>query len=282
MKRKKREVSAFSMSAVDLFASAMGAFILLAVIALPFFPKTTDTPPVPVCAEPSPVIPVPAACPDPVVQTCPVCPPVPEEAFVLKDIDLVIVLDVTGSMDESIEGLKNTTSDLVALLARLAPSFSVGIVTFGDYGFEQPTQVFSLREMSSAADIDALNGFVRQVREGWGIGSGDYMYEGEALSAGLELAVAMPFRHDAKERRIVVFTDDVPTYRSRAEGIVRQFSAGSQGDISQTVSIVLTDPKNNPDAAQLLQQLANTGNGFYSSSSGSFIGKLLLALIDGA
>ena len=282
MKRKKREVSAFNMSAVDLFASAMGAFILLAVIALPFFPKTSDSPPAPVCPEPSPVIPVPAACPDPVVQTCPVCPPVPEEAFVLKDIDLVIVLDVTGSMDESIDGLKNTTSDLVALLARLAPTFSVGIVTFGDYGFDQPTQVFSLREMSSEQDIAALNRFVDQVREGWGMGGGDYLYEGEALSAGLEIAVAMPFRPEAEERRIVVFTDDVATYQSRAEALVRQFVAGSSGNTSQTVSVVLTDPKNNPDAMRVMEQLANTGQGFYSSSSGSFIGKLLLALIEGA
>ena len=32
------------MSALDLFASALGAFMLLAIVALPFFPNTGDSP----------------------------------------------------------------------------------------------------------------------------------------------------------------------------------------------------------------------------------------------
>ena len=42
------------MSALDLFASGMGAFILLAIMALPFFPNTGNAPePVP---EPEPAV----------------------------------------------------------------------------------------------------------------------------------------------------------------------------------------------------------------------------------
>ena len=40
MKRKSREISIFSMSALDLFASALGAFILIAVVIFPYFPNT--------------------------------------------------------------------------------------------------------------------------------------------------------------------------------------------------------------------------------------------------
>lgn len=40
MKIRNRDLNIFSMSALDLFASALGAFIVLAVIALPFFPNT--------------------------------------------------------------------------------------------------------------------------------------------------------------------------------------------------------------------------------------------------
>ncbi len=39
MKKKNREINIFSMSALDLFASAMGAFLLIAVIALPYYFK---------------------------------------------------------------------------------------------------------------------------------------------------------------------------------------------------------------------------------------------------
>ena len=39
VKTRNREINIFSMSALDLFASALGAFILIAIILLPFFPN---------------------------------------------------------------------------------------------------------------------------------------------------------------------------------------------------------------------------------------------------
>ena len=44
MKRKNRDINIFSMSALDLFASAMGAFVIIAVIMMPYFPNTGDSP----------------------------------------------------------------------------------------------------------------------------------------------------------------------------------------------------------------------------------------------
>jgi len=41
MFRKKREFSIFNMSSLDLFASGLGAFILLTIIVLPYYLKTT-------------------------------------------------------------------------------------------------------------------------------------------------------------------------------------------------------------------------------------------------
>ena len=51
MKRRNREISIFSMSALDLFASALGAFILLTIVIFPYFPNTSrveiEPPPLP-------------------------------------------------------------------------------------------------------------------------------------------------------------------------------------------------------------------------------------------
>ena len=44
MKKPNREINVFSMSALDLFASALGAFIMLGVLLLPYFPNTGDSP----------------------------------------------------------------------------------------------------------------------------------------------------------------------------------------------------------------------------------------------
>ena len=43
MKSRSREINIFSMSALDLFASALGAFILIAVALFPYFPNTGDS-----------------------------------------------------------------------------------------------------------------------------------------------------------------------------------------------------------------------------------------------
>ena len=42
LKRSSREFSVFSMSALDIFASAMGTFILMAVVLFPYYTKNQD------------------------------------------------------------------------------------------------------------------------------------------------------------------------------------------------------------------------------------------------
>jgi hypothetical protein len=73
MKRRSREISVFSTSAIDLFASAMGAFIIIALVLIvntsknieetippnpPPPPPPAPTPPVPLPTPPDPVPPV--------------------------------------------------------------------------------------------------------------------------------------------------------------------------------------------------------------------------------
>ena len=45
MKRANREINIFSMSALDLFASALGAFIVVSLVLFPYFPNTGEAPP---------------------------------------------------------------------------------------------------------------------------------------------------------------------------------------------------------------------------------------------
>ena len=42
MKSRSREINVFSMSALDLFASALGAFILISVVLMPYFLRLSD------------------------------------------------------------------------------------------------------------------------------------------------------------------------------------------------------------------------------------------------
>ena len=49
MKRPNREINIFGMSALDLFASALGAFILITLVLFPYFPNISSAP-----SEPTP------------------------------------------------------------------------------------------------------------------------------------------------------------------------------------------------------------------------------------
>lgn len=68
MKRRSREINTFSLSAIDLFACATGAFLLLALILLQYKSKEEPKPPVPPQPTPlpTPVPPPPTPAPTPV------------------------------------------------------------------------------------------------------------------------------------------------------------------------------------------------------------------------
>ncbi len=70
VRRQNRELSLFGMSSLDLFASALGAFILISIIIFPLIADSSRSEP----AEPIPLLAM-APCPEPIV--CPVCPSFP-------------------------------------------------------------------------------------------------------------------------------------------------------------------------------------------------------------
>lgn len=69
LRRRQGSVEVFSMSAIDLFASGLGAFIIVSVVLFPYVLNTTRTPP-----PPPPQAPL--QCPEPVeCEVCVACPP---------------------------------------------------------------------------------------------------------------------------------------------------------------------------------------------------------------
>ena len=83
MRRMNREINLFGMASLDLFASALGAFILIAIVIFPNIANTSRAAPVPLPPEtveaaplPEPIV-ISSPCPE-VADTetveCPVCP----------------------------------------------------------------------------------------------------------------------------------------------------------------------------------------------------------------
>ena len=71
-----------------------------------------------------------------------------ETALAINDLDLVFVMDTTGSMRNELADVQANLLGVIRVLARLAPSLRVGFVAFKDHGAAYVTQSFRLSPMS--------------------------------------------------------------------------------------------------------------------------------------
>lgn len=95
MRRKSKELNIFSMSALDLFASALGAFILITLILIPYYKKETVSPPdapANTCPAPTP-IPVCPSCPVPAPPVACPTPTMPTAAVRIADNLLLMTVE---------------------------------------------------------------------------------------------------------------------------------------------------------------------------------------------
>lgn len=335
MKRRNRELTLFGMASLDLFASALGAFILISIIIFPLIADTSRSepaepvpllavvpPPEPIvcpvcptfptlptpvaCPAPSPpsptpqpaTVPVPAAPPvaEPEPVACPVCPAVPApvpcpepvpgpapatSTYQLPHVDLVIALDVTSSMTRQVADLKAEVGQLSDLLSRMAPSFGIGLVAFGDRQWERPTITFPLRQISGPTlNRAAFRGFVNNLSVRMGLGRGGNNDPPEAFLQALTDAARMPWRPQS-ERRVIVLVTDNPAYPEEVERTIATAAAVARmpGHRVSTVYIN-TQGIANLEVERFLQRVANAGQGqFVRDAGGSLTVNLLLSLL---
>ena len=266
MKKKSREVNIFSMSALDLFASAMGAFMLLAVIALPFFGNTSSTPP--------------QKCPEVEVKKCPkvecpkvTCPKVTAKPF--KNVDLVIVLDISGSMEKQLNFLKSDIRGIGQLLGSLSESSAIRVVVFGDDGFSKPVTAFPLTPVNQ---LSRLQGYVDSITLNLGMGSGKNTLSGESVYGGTSEALNTSWRSQTDVKSVVIITDDEPHpgQSSLLNNAVAQFSRTP----NERVSVFFTG-NNKANLESYYEQLARSGKGsFFNANSTSMTAGIILSLID--
>ena len=301
MRLRSRELNVFSMSALDLFASDMGAFILVTVMALPFFPNSGDS------GEDIEVVqaaledarrqrdqalrdlerakqtsPVPDE--DAEAQAEKVCRSLNEAEQRLKaaedrlaesqrqvegarqqlqdaeqnaeepgdaladlkipDLDIVICLDVSGSMEEEIEGLKRGITDLMHVLDTLAQSTGIGVVVFGDRRWRTPIHVQQIVGLSQLSIIEQFVGRLEpNMRDPRWRRNEDYP---EALATALNHAAGLNWRSISRRRYIAVISD-VAAYPDREQSALRTAQSFAPL-LGQTVSSVrMLDPRTNPE-----------------------------------
>ena len=278
MKTRSREVNVFSMSALDLFASALGAFILISIVLMPYFLRL----------DPEEV----AQLRKDLERTQDALEDTEQRLgqsqsenaqlqrelaalldapkFQLPHLDVVMALDTTGSMRKEVKGLRAEIAQFAELMLKLSPSLGIGAIDFKDR-CEGPGAIrqFPLRLMDTGALSD-LVAFTRTMSAG---GSNCNEDLPEDLARALDFAVASSWRAESETRIIVIITDQpaYPEQEAHALSTARGFAArGPRFNVSVVVR---------GSGGDFLRKLADAGNGKYVGSGASFTVTMLLALV---
>ncbi len=332
MKLRGREINIFSMSALDLFASGMGAFIVLAVMALPFFPNTGDST--------ERIENVKAALEEvrrdrdearrqrdqaerqrndaerrrvavteltrqrnvaerqrnEAQQKLDEAQRQLEAALLqrdhakrrvgalerslakvrIPDLDVVICLDVSGSMTDQISGLKQEISDLAKVLDRLTPSTGIGVVAFGDRNWRRTIYA---QEIVETSRMDALERFVGSLEPNMGDPRSSHNRDyPEALARALDRAVALNWRTVSRRRYIIAVTD-APAYPEEEADALKTARTFAAVEGRQVSAVMAERGLGGPEP--FLRELARTGRGQFVDASGgeSMIASVLLAIL---
>ena len=267
MKSRNREINVFSMSALDLFASALGAFILISVVLMPYYLRV----------DPEDLQRLRQDLHEAQrenAQMRQALSHAPKVAF--PNLDMVVALDTTGSMGEEVAGLREEIGQFAELMMELAPEFGLGVIDFKDR-CEGPRAVreFPLRLMSSTG-LSNLVAFTRSMS------AGNYTEcnetQPEAVDMALDAAIASNWR-GASETKIIVIITDNPAYperRAHTLSSARAFAArGTQHKVS---TVFKRQERSEADAEVFLRDLADAGTGKFIRSGSSFTITMLLAL----
>ena len=195
-------------------------------------------------------------------------------SIAIADLDLVFVMDTTGSMRREIADIQANLLGIVRILHRLAPSLNVGFVAFRDRGEEYVTRAFPLSPMTGN-NLPRIQAFVEELRAR---GGDDHP---ESVGVAVEEAIAMNWRDDAQGRIIVIGdAPDRPNVVPRIFSMARQFQDSAPSDtLPRLVSAIFTQ-SNRPGGRQFYQDLAAAGGGDYVDHKGQMMESVLLSVLD--
>jgi Ca-activated chloride channel family protein len=144
-----------------------------------------------------------------------------------KQIDVLFVLDATGSMQAQIDGVQHGIVEFARELSQRGLDENVGLVAFRDESFDGPAEVLQFSNGPFTADYGE---FRRKVGDVEAHGGGD---DAESSFEALRIAAGQPFRRGST-RVLLLITDAPPKIPERETAGVEDVAAAlTQSGISQ-------------------------------------------------
>ena len=313
MRRRSRELSIFTLSALDVLAMATGVFVLLLVMLMPYHRKVADahaTIDAVRIAEAEVEARVQtleelgtlhraeaeaaeAEAADVLAQAASVRQAAAENRQearqstasedlegdvttpVIDSIDLVFVIDTTASMGPVLREVAHSLRGIVRILERLVPSLRVGVVAYNDRDTGQ-VPVVTLSPTPTDRGLARVVAFI----EGLSASTVGSRTVEEDVYLGITTATALPLRPGARQALVVV--GDAAAHRhEQAQALFRAQSFVRGHDNRSISTLFVTTPSSllhGNNARGFFVALANAGGGSFTDHAGSMIEGVLLSV----
>jgi hypothetical protein len=201
-------------------------------------------------------------------------------------LDVMFVVDATGSMDWAIDEVRARIADIVDAVRSLVPVARFGVVAYRDY--DDPE--FLTRSQPLTFSLVKLSRFLTALEA---VGGGSWQ---EAITAGMEVAAGANWRPGA--RRVVVIIGDAPPHQDSFDrllaltrDLVRQGGQVSTLDVSNDSNPALIEASLGRKVNRALyrnkpmlqfQAIADAGGGRASTMDGDIVvARQLVSLVMG-
>jgi hypothetical protein len=311
MKRANRNISIFSMSALDVLAMATGVFVLLLVMLMPYYRKTMDAhaeiaavrvaeataeaevqslasaaaryrEQAGAAAAEAAELDARAAALEQAARQKLAPKPVAREVSdprhqVIEALDLVFVIDTTASMGPVIRELAVSIRSIVRIVERLVPSVRIGIAAYKDHDIPLPPLItFPLTEANPY--LPRIVGFLDNLEES-PIGSRSI---DEDVHLGLEAGTLMRWRRDAKQVMVLIGDAEAhPENMNETFWRVQNFVHGNE--LRSFSTLFVTTPSSlsaGNRARAYFQAITKAANGTFNDHTGSMIESVLLSVLE--
>jgi F0F1-type ATP synthase membrane subunit b/b' len=195
---------------------------------------------------------------------------------VIEALDLVFVVDSTASMTNALDELSASMQGLTRILERLVPSLRIGIVAYRDYDVG-PWATRKIGLTPTGTGLDRILDFARSLGPPRSGGTSVT----EAVYAGLQEAVALPFRPGAKQVLIVMGDAAAhPAEQGATLSLIRRFVTGAP-DRSLSVLFVATAAyyRWGRGDKEFFEEMARAGDGSFHERAGSMTEVVLQSVL---
>jgi hypothetical protein len=309
VKRVDRSVVLLTMSALDTLATAIGVFVLLVALLMPYYQNSFDLEDTIVqlrvaheqsaaqlegleerIAEESAKadaalaeaqqVSAEAAAIEAAIQRQPKASPKPADdtkGRVVDALDLIFVIDSTASMTPVIADLASSLASVVRVLERMVPSIRIGVAAYNDRDTGQ-VPVAILPPTSANEHLDRVIAFLERLQAST-IGSRTIE---EDVHLGLEAATLMKLRPEVRQTFILI--GDASVHLPLVDETIYRVGNFVANHKNRTVStLYISTPSSRSHNENIpmtfFRAIADAGKGTYTDHTGSMMESVLLSVM---